>query len=302
VIIKGRSRGGAASLASYLSSPKNERAVLLEVRGTVSDGLRESLREMEVSGLNATQSEKVLYHAQIAPRHDERLSEDQWKRAVGRLEDELGLSGQPRAVVLHQHKGAEHAHVVWSRADLEAGKCIHMSWDNRAHHKVARELEREFGLQELPEQSQRRGNQRSESLHRAQESRDPATTERIQKAARVAYESGELANSLQEQGLILAKGDRRAVVVHDPDSGETYSLSRLLKIKTKEMEQLMGEVELKPFAEIKKERDMSADQMTRHLSKRKAKELVRENLQLSVANSEDTRNIGARRSTDQPEP
>ncbi len=292
MIIKGRSRGGAPSLASYLSSSKNEKAVLMEVRGTVSEDLRSSLREMEVSGLNATQSEKVLYHAQIAPRHDERLSEGQWKRAVDRLEGELGLSGQPRVVVLHQHKGAEHVHVVWSRADLEAGKCIHMSWDNRAHHKVARELEREFGLEELPEQSQRRGNQRSESVHRAQESRDPATAERVKRAAQVALESGDLASNLKEQGLILAKGDRRAVVVHDPDSGETYSLSRLLKIKGKELEPLMGETELKPLAEIKKERDMSADQMTRHLSERRAKELIRETLQMSVANSPDARGIG----------
>ena len=40
---------------------------------------------------------------------------DHWQRAVDRLEEKLGLTGQPRAVVMHEKLGREHIHVVWGR-------------------------------------------------------------------------------------------------------------------------------------------------------------------------------------------
>ena len=66
-------------------------------------------------------------------------------QAIDRLEKELGLTGQPRAVVVHKKDGREHCHVVWSRIDLARLRTISDSHNYRKHELVARELERAFG-------------------------------------------------------------------------------------------------------------------------------------------------------------
>ena len=47
------------------------------------------------------------------------MTPEQWQRAVDVLDKELGLEGQPRAVVMHEKRGREHIHVVWARTDID---------------------------------------------------------------------------------------------------------------------------------------------------------------------------------------
>lgn len=47
------------------------------------------------------------------------------------MENKLGLSGQPRAVVFHVKKGREHCHVVWSRIDLDKMRAVQLSNDRQ---------------------------------------------------------------------------------------------------------------------------------------------------------------------------
>jgi len=63
-------------------------------------------------------------HASINTRADERLPPEQRMQAIDRLEKDLGLTGQPRAVVVHEKEGREHCHVVWSRIDLDKMRTI----------------------------------------------------------------------------------------------------------------------------------------------------------------------------------
>ena len=88
---------------------------------------------------------RPFYHASINTRADELLTTQQREQAIDRLEAELGLTGQPRAVVVHVKEGREHCHVAWSRIDLETMRTISDSHNFRKHEIVARELEREFG-------------------------------------------------------------------------------------------------------------------------------------------------------------
>jgi hypothetical protein len=37
--------------------------------------------------------------------------------AIERIEERLGLQGQPRAIVIHEKNARVHAHCVWSRID-----------------------------------------------------------------------------------------------------------------------------------------------------------------------------------------
>ncbi|MBK9433365.1 MAG: plasmid mobilization relaxosome protein MobC [Sphingomonadales bacterium] len=58
------------------------------------------------------------FSRELRPRRQQEMSRDQWLRAVEVLEEELGLQGQPRAIVMHEKNGREHIHVVWARTDM----------------------------------------------------------------------------------------------------------------------------------------------------------------------------------------
>src|SRR5580693_8658569 len=122
----------------------NERAEVREITGVAAQDLRGALLEMEAVA-SGTRTTKPFYHASINTRADERLSDEQRAQAIDRLEEKLGLSGQPRIVVVHEKEGREHCHIVWSRIDLDRMAAISDSHNYRKHEIVARELEREFG-------------------------------------------------------------------------------------------------------------------------------------------------------------
>lgn len=74
----------------------------------------------------------IIPHASINTRADERLPPEQRMQAIDRLEKDLGLTGQPRAVVVHEKEGREHCHVVWSRIDLDKMRTISDSHNFRS--------------------------------------------------------------------------------------------------------------------------------------------------------------------------
>src|SRR5690242_160913 len=114
MIIKGHSRGSAAKLAKHLlRGDTNERVSILELHSPIAD-LSEALKDWQVLA-GGTKGDKGLYHANIDPDARYEMTQEQWKRAVDVLEEELGLKGQPRAVVMHEKHGRAHIHVVWQR-------------------------------------------------------------------------------------------------------------------------------------------------------------------------------------------
>jgi hypothetical protein len=145
MIIKGQARGRARQLAEHLlRADQNERIQLYECRGTLAQDVRGALDEMETRGL-AGRTQRPLYHASISPEAATPLSGDQIRQAADRLEERLGLHGQPRIVVLHRKKERDHVHVVWSRIEVETGASISYSWNYRLHERTSRELEALFG-------------------------------------------------------------------------------------------------------------------------------------------------------------
>jgi hypothetical protein len=48
------------------------------------------------------------------------LRRDQYLDYANRVEQALGMAGQPRALVFHTKEGREHCHIVWSRIDAQA--------------------------------------------------------------------------------------------------------------------------------------------------------------------------------------
>ena len=239
MVIKGGSVAGAARIAKHLlNTDSNERIEVKELRGVIAADLRGALQEMEALA-NGTRAVKPLYHASINTRAGERLSDPQRYQAIDRLEKELGLTGQPRVVVVHEKKDRqqhdrEHCHVVWSRIDLARHRTISDSHNYRKHELVARELERAFGHERVQgAHIEREGRARPERTPSHAEMQQGARTGITPQAARAhitklwqqSDTGAAFAKALEDSGWTLARGDRRDFVAVDPKGG-VHSLAR----------------------------------------------------------------------------
>jgi hypothetical protein len=252
VVIKGKSVAGARRLAVHLTrTDTNERAEVKEVRGVVAEDLRGALLEMEAVGAGA-RTAKPFYHGNINTRADERLTDEQRMQAIDRLEEKLGLSGQPRIVVVHDKKDREHCHIVWSRIDLDRMAAVSDSHNYRKHEEVARDLEREFGHQRVQgAHVEREGKARPERTpshaEMLQGDRTGLSAQQVKEQITALWRSTDSGQSfavaLWDHGFVLARGDRRDFVVIDP-SGGTHSLARRIEgAKVKDIRERMSDLD-----------------------------------------------------------
>jgi hypothetical protein len=252
MIIKGGARGSGAALADHLErADTNERVQVVELRDVAGVNLDEALREMEALG-GCTRCKKPLYHANIDPRADEVMTPQQWARAVDALEENLGLKGQPRAVVQHIKDGREHTHVVWSRIDVENRRAISDSHNYRKHEEVSRALEREFGHDRVQgAHAERDGVERMARTPTHAEMQQAARTG-IDPQAMKAELSGlwrqtdtgkAFAAAVEDAGYSLARGDKRDFIIVD-QAGEVHSLARRIDgAKAKDLRARMADVD-----------------------------------------------------------
>lgn len=271
MVIKGKSVAGAARLAKHLERvDTNERMEVLELRGVAAQDLRGALREMEAVASACPNCQRPFYHASINTRADEHLTPQQREQAIDRLEKELGLTGQPRAVVVHVKEGREHFHIAWSRVDLEKMRTISDSHNYRKHEIVARDLEREFGHERVQgAHIERDGRERPERTPSHKEMQQAARTGVSPKAARehitalwqrtdsgAAFQAG-----LEQSGWALARGDRRDFVAIDPKGG-THSLARRIEGATaKDVRTRLADLDIKRLPSVAQAK---AAQLARH--------------------------------------
>lgn len=277
MVIKGTSCAGARRLATHLTrTDTNERAEVWELYGVAADDLRGSLLEMEAVAAG-TRTTKPFYHASINTRADEKLTDDQRMYAIGVLEDKLGLSDQPRVVVIHQKEGREHCHIVWSRIDLERMRAISDSHNYRKHEEVARDLERQFGHERVQgAHAEREGKARpdrtpshSEMLQAERGAVSPQEAKELITNVWRRTDSGQsFRSALEERDWLLARGDRRDFVAIDPYCG-THSLARRVEgAKAKDIRVRMADIDpalLPSVAEARaRQRERQAEPLGHH--------------------------------------
>jgi hypothetical protein len=239
MIIKGSSRAGPSQLARHLQrTDTNERVEILQLDSPTGN-LNEALRDWQFIS-TGTRGSKGLYHANIDPDARYTMTADQWKIAVDRLEKELGLDGQPRAVVMHEKHGRQHTHVVWQRTDIDTMTMVPDSYNYVAHERASLALETEFGHEHVPGKHAKRDREKQpefpkEEINHAewqQAERAGADPHAFKDAITAIYKSCDNAQAFQaalsERGLIIAKGDRRPNVIVD-ELGQVYSLTRQIK-------------------------------------------------------------------------
>lgn len=232
-------RAGGQDLATHLQNDlDNDYLEVTELRGAIATDLHGAFAEWELQARGLTKCQKYLYSLSINPwdQINGPMTRDQYADYINRVEDRLGLSGQPRAVVFHVKEGREHAHVVWSRIDTANEKAVQISFDREKLMMVTREFARDHGLT-LPDgyEREREGRNKQNTLYEQRQQNLTGLSkhermERITEAWRTSDSAQSFVNALSEQGYILATGNRPYVLV-DTD-GNTNALPRMIDDKT----------------------------------------------------------------------
>lgn len=149
MILKGAQRGGAKQLAGHLLKvQENEHVEVYEVRGFVSDDLHEALNEVYAVS-QGTRCRQFLFSLSLNPPQSESVPIEYFEKALVDIEKDLGLEGQPRAIVFHEKEGRRHAHCVWSRINTEEMKAINLPYYKFKLRDISKQLYLHYGW-ELP--------------------------------------------------------------------------------------------------------------------------------------------------------
>lgn len=101
---------------------------------------------------------KGLYHVVINPRpgEDRMMTPEQWRRAVEIIEQQRGLVGKKRVMVMHKKHGRLHLHAVWERYNDDTGLMNCNKHSHRGLKHCRRMMEIEFGHKLTAEKNQER--------------------------------------------------------------------------------------------------------------------------------------------------
>ncbi len=273
MVIKGSARGGAGELAYHLlRADTNERVRVIELSGVAAGDLRGALLEMDGMGAGS-RSRRTLYHASINTPVTEQMTPAQQCHARERLACELGMTGQPFAMVEHIKHGRQHTHVVWSRIDCETGRAIPDSHNYRRHELVSRKLERDFrhepviGAHTRDKASQPRPERGPTWGEQRQAERSGMTP---QQAKRIVTQCWQQTVSgagfrvrVEAEGFILTRGDRRDFVLVDA-AGEIHGLTRRIEdVKSAEIRTRLMDIDPAALPTIEEARQRSAERLSR---------------------------------------
>jgi hypothetical protein len=257
MILKAKERGDAAQLARYLlATRENDHVELHEISGFASGDLIEAFREADAIA-KGTRCKNYLFSMSLNPPVGAYVETEVFERVADQIAQKLGLSHQPRAIVLHEKDGRRHAHVVWTRIDVEQMRSINLPHYKSKLRDISRELFLEQGW-DMPRglMHSRLRDPLSFSREEWQQAKRVSLDPREIKAAlrqcwQVSDSRASLEQALKEHGFWLAKGDRRGFVAVDY-LGEVYSLSRYAGVTPKDMERRLGAPDQLPSLEVAK--------------------------------------------------
>lgn len=238
MILVGNQRGGARDLANHLMKDENDHVHVHELRGFVASDLMGAFKEAEMIS-RGTRCKQFLFSLSLNPPQGARVTVADFEKAIERIEDKLGLSGQPRAIVFHEKEGRRHAHAVWSRIDTSQMKAIQLSHSKTKLCAISKQLYLEHGWK-LPAGhiDRTKSDPLNFTLEEWQQAKrtgqDPrAIKADFQEAWSISKTGTAFKDELEKRGYWFAQGNRRSHVAVDR-FGEIYSVPRQLGIKTKE--------------------------------------------------------------------
>lgn len=258
MILKASQRGGAKQLALHLLKTENEHVEVHELRGFVSDDLAGALHEAYAVS-RGTRCRQFLFSVSFNPPEREAVPVEVFESAIDRVEKELGLEHQPRAIVFHEKEGRRHAHCVWSRIDTAEMKAVNMAFYKRKLRDVSRELYIEqgwrmpVGLVDSKERDPANFTLAEWQQAKRAGENPKALKSLFQDCWAISDSRQAFARALEERGYYLAQGDRRGFVALDY-RGEVYAIARWTGKRAKEVAAKLGDPASLPSVEQTKAR------------------------------------------------
>ena len=242
-------RGSGQDLATHLLNvEQNEYVEVAFLRGAVANDLHGAFAEWEVQAKTLTKCKNYLYSMSINPDPEQGpLSRDQYMDYIRRVEEKLGLQGQPSVAVFHIKNGREHCHAVWSKIDVEKEKAVHLAFDHDKLMTVTRQFAKDHNLR-LPDGYNKSGRSGKEqvTLYQKEQERISGISreeqrEQITEAWRRSDSPKAFIQALAEKGYILARGRRPYVLVDF--YGNMNALPKMIDdktIRTKNIREFLG--------------------------------------------------------------
>jgi hypothetical protein len=260
MIAKGTPHNNGAKLGQYMTETgdDNERAELYQLRGFAEDKIVDAFRTIQ--GIAAgTRCEQPFFHCQVRTPVGETLTREQWERVADRIESKLGLTDQPRAIAFHLKDGHEHMHVAWSRIDQDSLTAKPLPFFKLRLKEVCRELEIELGLTRVRNEREPGELQAPTRDEYEQARRLGYDAKAIRAEIREAWERSDNGQSfvaaLADQGLILAKGERRDYVVIDAEGGMHALGKRILGTSAAQTRGRMADIDCEALPTVGEARD-----------------------------------------------
>ncbi len=248
MILKASQRGNAGELAKHLlNEHENEHIEIHAVNGFMADDVSSALQEIHAVSLG-TKCQQPLFSVSLSPPKDETASIQNFEEAIAQIAEKTGLKNQPYIIVFHEKHGRRHCHAVFSRINIETMTAINLPFYKNKLMEISKELylKHDWKLPQghIDKQLRNPLNFTQEQWQQAKRlNEDPKIIKQTLKECwTISDNKKAFAQTLEQQGFYLAKGDRRGFVVIDW-RGEVYSLSRWLDIKTKAIKERLGEPE-----------------------------------------------------------
>lgn len=245
MILKASQRSGAGQLGVHLlKTEENEHVEIHEISGFVSDDLMGAMKEAQALSLG-TKCKQYLFSVSLNPPSNESVRPEVFEGACDKIEERLGLKGQPRMIVFHEKEGRRHAHAVWSRIDADTMTAKQLPFFKRTLNEIAKQLYLENGWS-MPEgfRDPKLRDPRNFTLDEWQRAKRAGLDARevkstIQDCWARSNDAGSFSKALEERGLFLAQGDRRGYVAMTVE-GEVFAISRMIDKRTKEVAAKLG--------------------------------------------------------------
>lgn len=277
MILKGSQRGGGGQLAAHLlRTDENDHVELHELRGFLAQNLTGALKEAYAIS-RGTRCKQFLFSLSLSPPQSKAVPIRVFEKAIADIESQLGLAGQPRAVVFHEKEGRRHAHCVWSRIDADTMKAINLPYFKLKLRDVSRQLyiDNDWNLP-MGLMNSEEVNPLNFSLAEWQQAKRLKLNPKAIKDVFLdcwATSDGLKAfrNALEARGFYLAKGDRRGFVALDW-RGEVYAVGRWCGKRSKEVQAKLGNPADLPSVDMVKSRLVETNERTRLRLKSEAEE------------------------------
>ncbi|MGB9151909.1 MAG: relaxase/mobilization nuclease domain-containing protein [Alphaproteobacteria bacterium] len=248
MLIFGASVGDWKEKAAYaLDKADNEFAEIRDIRCEGIDDVPTALAFMAALAVD-TKCIEFLYHATINLYRGERLTREQWMKAIDRLEKNLGLEGHYRIAFEHIKKDRQHYHIYWLRLPPagKSGPAVNMGNNYRIHEATAIALEKEFGLKPAPRRQKNKPSRKKEEINqrngKTRISPDLVTKE-VTKIYHDSKTTKDFLKNLGKAGYTMTRGKQDKLVLVDKKGGYHGLMRRIDGVKAGDFKKKFPELE-----------------------------------------------------------